>query len=167
LLQKWFVQLCSWLIQAWKIFCFESRKKQRRLDDNDSHRIGYKDGTDRLFGLRPVEKPGTPASLGPSPKPPAQRESPVDIIFVHGLGGSARKTWTDSGGSNRFWPQWLYRYKGMEGIRIYTFGYNADWEKVWAPRNALGIPEFALQLLDGLRLHYNQNGDVLPHLVTN
>ena len=35
-------------------------------------------------------------------------------------------------------------------------------EKIWTPRNHLGIQGFARQLIDCLSLHYEKNGDVCP-----
>ena len=54
----------------------------------------------------------------------------------------------------------------MEGIRVFTFGYDANWENLWAARNSLGIHGFASQLLDCLRIHYQENGDVYPNYVS-
>jgi len=84
---------------------------------------------------------------------------PVNIIFVHGLGGSARGTWTHPE-SKAFWPLWLHKVKGLENPRIMTFGYDADWYKIWRPKNVLDITDFGDQLLNHLFLHYSKYGDV-------
>lgn len=84
---------------------------------------------------------------------------PVDIIFVHGLGGSARETWTHRP-SKQFWPLWLYRREKMNNVRLLTFGYDAEWQNLRGPKNVLGIRNFAHQLLDYLNLHYRKYGDV-------
>jgi hypothetical protein len=83
----------------------------------------------------------------------------IDVIFVHGLGGSSRGTWThpESGG---FWPEWLQEKSGLENVRISTFGYDANWGNITAPSNGLGIADFARQLLDALDLHYVNYGNV-------
>jgi len=48
------------------------------------------------FGLNIIVEPTlSPESLSP----------PLIIIFVHGLGGSAKGTWTDPH-TNSFWPTW-------------------------------------------------------------
>jgi hypothetical protein len=54
---------------------------------------------------------------------------------------------------------WLHE-NGLENIRILSFGYDANWGNIMAPKNALGIADFAIQLLDALDLHYTQRGDV-------
>jgi hypothetical protein len=78
--------------------------------------------------------------------PPAKL---VQIVFVHGLGGSKRGTWTDSNGN--FWPIWLHEETGLENVRTVLFGYNAS-VNVLAPNTNLSIPIFANQLL----LHMDQ-----------
>ena len=83
----------------------------------------------------------------------------ITIVFVHGLGGSSRGTWTHSD-TNSFWPTWLVEKKGFENVRITTFGYDASWSNIMAPRNALSIAGFANQLLDALDLHYTEHGNV-------
>ena len=83
----------------------------------------------------------------------------VNIIFVHGLGGSSKGTWTHSE-TQSFWPEWLPEKNGLENVRIATFGYDANWSNITAPSNALGIADFAMQLLDALDLHYTEYGDV-------
>jgi hypothetical protein len=84
---------------------------------------------------------------------------PVNIIFVHGLGGSSKGTWTHTE-PQTFWPEWLPAKNGLENVRIATFGYDANWSDITAPSNALGIADFAMQLLDTLDLHYTKYGDV-------
>jgi hypothetical protein len=87
------------------------------------------------------------------------RTSPVDIIFVHGLGGSAKGTWTHPE-SKSFWPLWLPKVHGLENARITVFGYDSAWNKIWKPDNVLDISNFADQLLNALRRHYACYGSV-------
>jgi hypothetical protein len=84
----------------------------------------------------------------------------IDIIFVHGLGGSAIGTWTHSQ-TKAFWPAWLPKEEGMENIRIMTFGYDSSLGSILSPRNALGVTEFARQLLDSVDLHRRKSGVVV------
>jgi hypothetical protein len=84
---------------------------------------------------------------------------PINIIFVHGLGGSSRGTWTHQE-SGKFWPEWLPNIKGLEHARIMTFGYDADWTKVWTPNSVLDISNFGDQLLNDVFLHYESFGEV-------
>jgi hypothetical protein len=74
----------------------------------------------------------------------------VQIIFVHGLGGSAKETWTDSK-TNGFWLTWLHEQSEFENVRIATFAYDAKFDSLTSG-NHLAIPDFADQLLDDLVL---------------
>lgn len=58
--------------------------------------------------------------------PPAKAR--VDLIFVHGLGGDARKTWSKAG--QNFWPQdWLPADPAFQHVRIHTYGYDSAYLK--------------------------------------
>jgi hypothetical protein len=83
------------------------------------------------------------------------------LVFLHGLGGSAIGTWTHPA-SNTFWPTLLHQDERFANVRIATFGYDAEFKNPLEPTNALGISEFAKQLLDGLDLFYDRPdyGDV-------
>lgn len=78
-----------------------------------------------------------------------------DIIFVHGLGGTARKTWSWERNVNYFWPEWLAEEDGLSAYRIFTYGYNSNFK---GAGTNLNIIDFAKDLLfqmlvfsDGLR----------------
>jgi hypothetical protein len=83
----------------------------------------------------------------------------IDIIFVHGLGGSAYDTWAHPS-SKAFWPSFLYEDDKFSIARISTFGYDANVNNIFRPNNVLDITDFAKQLLDRLDLHYQQYGEV-------
>ena len=83
----------------------------------------------------------------------------VNIVFVHGLGGAARETWTHQP-SNTFWPSLLPEDDRFANARISTFGYDADFKNIFAAKNVLDISDFSKQLLDALDLHYDKYGDV-------
>ncbi|RAR14369.1 WD40/YVTN repeat-like-containing domain [Stemphylium lycopersici] len=52
----------------------------------------------------------------------------LDIIFVHGLQGGSRKTWSSSKRMEHFWPkEWLSRDPGFHHARVHSFGYRSDW----------------------------------------
>jgi hypothetical protein len=95
-------------------------------------------------------------------EPHPQATTVVNIIFVHGLGGSAISTWTSATASQTFWPTLLHEDSRLASARISTFGYDADFKNVLAAKNALGIADFADQLLDGLDSYYGKYGDVSP-----
>src|SRR5271156_3500828 len=111
------------------------------------------------FGLQVLHEPRTCVPTAKEDNGSTKTKT-VGIIFVHGLGGSMKKTWTHRS-ANAFWPMWLPEEKDIGNIQISTFGYDANFKNVIAPRNALGIPDFAKQFLDCLDLYYHQHGDVL------
>ncbi|KAI8948085.1 hypothetical protein F4801DRAFT_592075 [Xylaria longipes] len=88
-----------------------------------------------------------------------QPEHPVlDIIFVHGLGGHSRKTWSKDHDPSFFWPGlWLPSETGIESARIFTFGYNADWRS--ATKSVSNITDFAKELLFEMRFGKDGSGE--------
>jgi tetratricopeptide (TPR) repeat protein len=50
-------------------------------------------------------------------------QSRANVIFVHGLGGHAYKTWRRGEDDNTFWPIWLA--EDVEGIKVYCLAYEA------------------------------------------
>lgn len=73
----------------------------------------------------------------------------VDFIFVHGLGGGSRSTWSKSDDASSFWPQeWLPKEPNFENVRIHSFGYNADWSA--QVRHALDVHDFGKALLQAM-----------------
>lgn len=71
--------------------------------------------------------------------------SPIaDLIFVHGLGGGSRSTWTHSGDPALYWPlEWLPHDDGFQDVRIHSFGYDSNWGK----ESILSVHDFANALL--------------------
>lgn len=90
-------------------------------------------------------------------RPRAQSGKLVQIVFVQGLGGSKRGTWTHSKG--KFWPMWLHEEPGLENVRVALFGYNANFN-VLAPNTNLSIPTFANQLLYSMEQLSYRHGTV-------
>ena len=77
----------------------------------------------------------------------------IDFIFVHGLGGGSRKTWSLTDHPEHFWPKaWLSQdVEFSSAVRIHSFGYAADWDE-WK-RNTLTILDFARSLLGDISGH--------------
>ncbi|KAK8872740.1 nacht and wd domain protein [Apiospora arundinis] len=79
----------------------------------------------------------------------------VDIIFIHGLGGTSRRTWSKNRDLNYLWPQlWLPNEPEFSRARILTFGYNAHYAS--KTQASLSINDFAKDLL--FRLRYGESG---------
>lgn len=53
----------------------------------------------------------------------------IDVIFIHGLTGDPKATWSCPN-DNSFWPQWLY--DECQRLAIYTLGYPASLFAKWA-----------------------------------
>ena len=71
----------------------------------------------------------------------------ADIVFIHGLGGSSRQTWSKNKNPDLCWPQrWLPKEAEMSSARILTFGYNAHFSTP-GPNSASSIADFAKALL--------------------
>jgi hypothetical protein len=113
---------------------------------------------DELAAIPPTNQFGLQVHVAPT-IPVNSPTLPIDIIFVHGLGGSSKGTWTHPE-SNSFWPLWLPNVQGLENARITTFGYDSTWNEIWKPNNILDISDFADQLLNSLRRHYSLYGNV-------
>lgn len=67
-----------------------------------------------------------------------------DIIFVHGLGGTAIRTWSWKRDASNFWPAWLNDEQGLSSFRIFSFGYNSNFR---GAGTNLNIIDFAKTLL--------------------
>lgn len=79
----------------------------------------------------------------------------ADLVFVHGLGGGSRSTWTKSGDRSLYWPQeWLPHDTGFQDVRIHSFGYDSNWEK----ESTLNVHDFAKSLLGAI-----QDCPLIPH----
>ncbi|PKS13158.1 hypothetical protein jhhlp_000500 [Lomentospora prolificans] len=80
----------------------------------------------------------------------------VDILFIHGLGGSSLRTWCRDKDLDFLWPQfWLPQE--IPTARILTFGYNANFQSK-REKASLTISDFAADLL--FRMKHEESGDV-------
>ena len=83
----------------------------------------------------------------------------VDFIFVHGLKGGSRKTWSKTEAIANYWPQqWLPNDIAFKDVRIHRFGYDSDWAK--GKPNVLNIHHFGMSLLGEISISpHLRNGD--------
>ncbi|KAI1460210.1 hypothetical protein F4805DRAFT_418612 [Annulohypoxylon moriforme] len=82
-------------------------------------------------------------------RPAGQRRA--DIIFVHGLGGSSRMTWSYDRNIDFFWPlKFLPLEPDISQARILSFGYNANF-RPGSAKNKMSILDFAKDLLFDLK----------------
>lgn len=71
----------------------------------------------------------------------------ADLVFVHGLSGGSKSTWTKSGNPALYWPkEWLPQDADFQDVRIHSFGYNSDW----ASGSTLNVHDFSKSLLGSL-----------------
>jgi hypothetical protein len=100
-----------------------------------------------------------------------ERTKTVNLVLIHGLGGKPVGTWTSSVSktSKVFFAHLLQqdRDSRFSNIRIYTFGYDANYTNVFAPRNALGMAGFGQKLLDDVNNEYLEKGEVVNDQLTN
>lgn len=82
-----------------------------------------------------------------------EEDSQLDIVFLHGLSGDPKDTWTASnsddplGGS---WPYWLC--DELSGVRISSIGYPASVFEKWAKKE-MGLFERSKSILNLMELH--------------
>jgi hypothetical protein len=80
----------------------------------------------------------------------------VDIVFVHGLGGTSRWTWSKDRKSELFWPlTFLPLEPEINLARIMTFGYNASFQKTGNVTTS--VLDFAKDLLFDLKYAKDQH----------
>ena len=73
-------------------------------------------------------------------------EPALDIIFLHGLGGGCRRTWSWDRNPDYFWPGlWLPYDNDVNGCRIFSYGYNANFKG--GSRSISTVTDFAKALL--------------------
>ncbi len=96
--------------------------KQRKFErfPSSPDALSSKEGVSKdPLGLTVIHEPDTPPLL--------------DIIFVHGLGGTSRATWPEQGDLDYFWPQkWLPFEPGTRSASLLSFGYNFAYAATWS-----------------------------------
>ncbi|MCJ1392169.1 hypothetical protein MMC18_005036 [Xylographa bjoerkii] len=90
-------------------------------------------------------------------------QATVDIVFVHGLGGSSHKSWSKDRNPELFWPQkWLPSEPAISAARIFSFGYNAAFQsRSTGKDNILNISDFAKDLLFSMKFAAGDKGKQL------
>lgn len=74
----------------------------------------------------------------------------MDIVFIHGLGGTSRRTWSKNEDPDLFWPlKFLPLEPDVCLTRILTFGYNANFRT--AGNVSTSVLDFAKGLLFDLK----------------
>ncbi|KAM0802252.1 WD40 repeat-containing protein [Usnea florida] len=103
--------------------------------------------------------PSRQTSLGLHVEYQPSATSCLDIVFIHGLGGDSRKTWSRDHKPELFWPGlWLPLETELERARIFTFGYNATFGPGKA-KNVASVTDFAKELLFELRFGKTHKGE--------
>jgi pimeloyl-ACP methyl ester carboxylesterase len=83
----------------------------------------------------------------------SNHDAALDVVFVHGLMGNARTTWTHRA-SGTFWPRDLLP-RDVPNVRVMTFGYPADIVNLLRPTSTSGVTNHAASLvgaLEGIRM---------------
>lgn len=107
---------------------------------------------------RSQDRRDEPLGLHVIHNPPGDRV--VDIIFVHGLGGTSRLSWSWNRDLAYFWPQeWLPLEPGLQDARILTFGYNAHFMS--QTKDLFNISDFAKDLLLQMKFGNDENVESL------
>jgi hypothetical protein len=91
-------------------------------------------------------------------------ERRFDLVFVHGLGGSSRTTWSHDRDPDFFWPlKFLPFEPDINEARILTFGYNANF-RPGSGKNKMSILDFAKDLLYDLKFSQGESVSELENL---
>lgn len=84
----------------------------------------------------------------------------ADIVFIHGLGGTSRFTWSKNKNPDLFWPlQFLPLDRDVGQARILSFGYNASFQR--RGNSQVSISDFAKELLFDLKFATDEDQDSL------
>lgn len=88
-------------------------------------------------------------------------EPTVDIIFVHGLNGTSRSTWSKDKNTDYCWPEkWLPQEPEICTARVLSFGYNAAASPTRSA-TMLNITDFGKNLLFCMKYGKDERKDEL------
>ncbi|KAL1393537.1 hypothetical protein HDK64DRAFT_315026 [Phyllosticta capitalensis] len=135
-------------------------RSQDRSSDHAKHNLSSSPSPHPKKTQQPSPLGIDEASLGLQVVYQPQTPAPLDIVFVHGLGGHSRKTWSKHHDVTRFWPGiWLPDDPEVGKARILTFGYNANFSS--AQKGMTNITNFAKELLNEMRRGRSEKGELL------
>ncbi|TGJ81284.1 hypothetical protein E0Z10_g7485 [Xylaria hypoxylon] len=90
---------------------------------------------------------------------PEKDQRMVDIVFIHGLGGTSLQTWCKNRELELLWPKlWLPKEGDLSVARILTFGYNANFSSK-KQQTASTINDFATDLLYSMKYGLDEGGE--------
>lgn len=121
----------------------ELRELASRIDRSVSPNVA---STENPLGLTLVHCPPNPL---------------FDLIFVHGLGGTSKGTWSYERDQRHFWLPWLADDISLSACRTLTFGYNAAFA---AQYSSAGILDFAKDLLFRMKTFSGESRDDGPQI---
>lgn len=152
-------------------FDLNSEYAEDRSSSKPTARTPFRDSFSRQFPTA-LDALDSSQTAGPNDDDPIglkvvytpSEEHRADIIFLHGLGGSSRATWSKNRDTNFFWPLNLLPHEpDINESRILTFGYNANF----GPRSAkskVSILDFAKDLLYDLKYAQDETGSEIQDL---
>jgi hypothetical protein len=84
----------------------------------------------------------------------------LDLVFIHGLGGTSKGTWSWERNPVNFWPQWLADDLELSKTRSFTYGYDAS---IAGQSTTTTILDFAKDLLFKMKTYSSEHQeDKLP-----
>ncbi|KAK4234432.1 hypothetical protein C8A03DRAFT_37793 [Achaetomium macrosporum] len=125
-----------------------SQDSQRASVFSDIHAQLY--SPHRQHRSRSQDRRDDPLGLHVLHTPP---ERTIDIIFIHGLGGTSLRTWCRDRDLGNLWPK-MWLPEELPTARVLTFGYNAHFSSR-RERISYTIGDFATELL--FRMKYGEN----------
>ncbi|KAI9748775.1 MAG: hypothetical protein M4579_007119 [Chaenotheca gracillima] len=118
---------------------------------NSSHASGYE--------IRTTASSLNPLGLHVAYAPPSLPS--VDLIFVHGLGGTSQASWSWQRDVAHFWPgKWLPKEDSINTARILSFGYDAHF-KSGSSGVVSSISDFAKDLLFCMKFGTTEDAEQL------
>ncbi|PCD29344.1 hypothetical protein AU210_011882 [Fusarium oxysporum f. sp. radicis-cucumerinum] len=141
-------------------------RKQRRSkpDLHPSNSTSSRDSTKGLRSLFPLSKPQSKTSTTLDEQLKVDKgplglnllycptEPEIDLIFVHGLGGNSRKTWSKTfADQSHFWPEdWLSQDPAFRNVRIHSYGYDSYYLK--GKEDCLNVHHIGKSLLGAISI---------------